>query len=88
MFQSRARSLESLNALRRIDTGFEMVASFKGPSCLSVCLCLTPSTSLSPLEILNLLLAPFVCGGHGRAASLGTVAASKGPGARNQRNSN
>lgn len=46
-----------------------------------------PSTSLSPLEILNLLSALFVSRGHGRAASLGTVATSMGPRARNQRNS-
>lgn len=62
-----------------------MVVNCKGLSCLSVCLCLAlisqmPSSFLSLLEILNLLSAPFVSGGHGRAASLGTVAASMGPG--------
>lgn len=65
-----------------------MVLNCKGLSCFPVCLCLTLISlhfPLSPLEILNVLSVLFVSRGHGRAASLGTVAVSMGLGAGNQR---
>lgn len=76
-FQPSARSLQSLNAPRRIDWGFGIVQNCKGLSCFSVRLCLTLISlrfPRSPLEILNVLSAAFVSRGHGRAASLGTGA--------------
>lgn len=93
-FQPSARPLQSSNALGRIDSGFGMVVNCKGLSCFSVCLTLIPQmhthTLRFPLPFGNSkrpFSSVFVSRGHGRAASLGTVAVSMGPRAGNQRNS-
>lgn len=73
-----------------------MVVNCKGLSCFSVCLCLTLISQMHthtlrfPLPFGNSkrpFSSVFVSRGHGRAASLGTVAVSMGPRAGNQRNS-
>lgn len=68
-----------------------MVVNCKG-TLLSLCLSLSHTAHALhfPLPFRNSkppFSSHFVSGGHGRAASLGTVAASMGPGIGNQRNS-